>query len=140
MKSKLVSIILFALLTISSSSAMAAQKKPLSKSDLLGLLEGGVYSGRVAALVQERGIAFLPTAAYLESLRRAGGDEGLLHAVTTAHRVASQPSDMPLHAPEVTQHPLPNPTIPPSHETLDIRQRVPSSKNPVTLLSPQSKC
>jgi hypothetical protein len=129
MKYKIACIILFAVLTISPAFVNAAQQKPLSGSDLLGLLEGGVYSGRIAILVQERGIAFLPTAAYLESLRVAGADESLLHAVTTAHRITSQLNDMPLRTPQVMQNPLPNPAISVSHGTLHVRQRVPRSAN-----------
>src|ERR1700730_16072923 len=103
MKLKLVCIILFALLAISSASATAAQKRPLSEDDLVRLLDGGVYSGRIAILVRQRGIVFLPSAASLESLRLAGADDRLLQAVATARRLTSQLSDVPLRAPEVSQ-------------------------------------
>ena len=64
--------------------------KPLSESDLLKLLTGGVYSERVATLVRERGINFTPTNRDLELLRRAGADNGLERAITLAHAHAPQ--------------------------------------------------
>jgi hypothetical protein len=65
-------------------------RKPLSESDLLKLLAGGVYSGRVATLVRKRGINFKPTKHYLELLRRAGGDNELERAIAAAPVDASQ--------------------------------------------------
>ena len=57
---------------------------PLSESDIVKLLAGGVYSGRVATLVRERGINFKPTKRYLESLRREGADQELERAIAAA--------------------------------------------------------
>jgi len=64
--------------------------KPLSESDLLKLLAGGVYSPRIATLVRERGINFKPTNRDLQSLHRAGADNKLERAVVAAHVDASQ--------------------------------------------------
>ncbi|MBV8772040.1 MAG: septal ring lytic transglycosylase RlpA family protein, partial [Deltaproteobacteria bacterium] len=58
--------------------------KPLSESQVLKLLDGGVYSGRVATLVRERGINFEPTNRDLELLRRAGADNELERAIAAA--------------------------------------------------------
>jgi hypothetical protein len=59
--------------------------KPLSETDLLKLLAGGVYRGRIATLVRERGINFKPTNRDLELLRAAGADDQLERTITTAH-------------------------------------------------------
>jgi rare lipoprotein A (peptidoglycan hydrolase) len=64
--------------------------KPLSESDLLKLLAGGVYSTRIATIVRERGINFKPTSHDLQSLRRAGADNELERAVVAAHGDTSQ--------------------------------------------------
>jgi hypothetical protein len=98
MRRKWLFLILLALLTAWSSSVRAVQKLPLTENDLLRLLEGGVYNARVAALVRDRGITFIPTNRDLESLRSAGADDALLHAVVTARRITpltSSPSTLP---------------------------------------------
>jgi hypothetical protein len=60
--------------------------RPLTENDLLRLLAGGVYCGRVSMLVRERGIAFSPTQRDLELLQHAGADEELRRAVLTAQQ------------------------------------------------------
>jgi len=83
-------LILLALLTGWSFCVHAAQKKALSEHDLLELLAGGVYNARIAQLVQDRGITFVPTSRDLGSLRRAGADLALLNAVESARHVTAQ--------------------------------------------------
>jgi hypothetical protein len=80
-----------ALLMIAPWRTSAGQRKPLTESDLLRLLEGGVYCGRVAMLVQERGIAFSPTKRDLELLQAAGADEELRRTVVVAQQ--TRPGD-----------------------------------------------
>jgi hypothetical protein len=76
---------LLAFLIITPGRTGAGQKgRPLTESDLLRLLTGGVYCERVAALVRERGIAFSPTKRDLELLQDAGADEKLRRAVVAA--------------------------------------------------------
>jgi hypothetical protein len=75
---------LFALLIIAPWPTTAGQKAPLTESDLLKLLAGGVYCDRVAMLVRERGIAFSPTKRDVELLQDAGANEELRRAVVTA--------------------------------------------------------
>jgi hypothetical protein len=82
--------LLLMLLTALPPAFAQGPKKALRQDQLLGLLSHGVYSSRVAMLVRERGIAFVPTSDYLEKLRQAGADQTLLHAVTTAR---IQPTD-----------------------------------------------
>jgi hypothetical protein len=74
-------LILLSMLTVAPTSSASDQKRALTKNDLLQLIAGGVYSRRVAALVQERGLAFSPTKSDLKLLRRAGADEFLLKIV-----------------------------------------------------------
>jgi rare lipoprotein A len=74
---------------------VAPVSRPLSESDVFHLLAGGVYSGRIATLVRARGINFKPTNRDLESLRRAGANKELQHAIATAHVDASQMAASP---------------------------------------------
>ena len=62
----------------------AQEGRPLTDSDLLRLLAGGVYCSRVSTLVRERGIAFSPTERELELLQHAGADDELQRAVVQA--------------------------------------------------------
>src|SRR5690242_13275972 len=75
--------VVLALLTV-LSSAIAGAKKPLREDQLLALLSRGVRTSRVAMLVRERGITFVPTAGYLDKLRQAGADKRLVEAVAAA--------------------------------------------------------
>src|ERR1700752_2967482 len=74
-------IFLLVMLTVTAAPSASDQKRALTENDLLQLLAGGVYSRRVAALVQEHGLAFSPTRSDLTRLRRAGADEFLLKIV-----------------------------------------------------------
>jgi hypothetical protein len=104
MKSKLFELILLVLLSISARPVFAEHKRPLTEHDLVALLAGGVYSSRVAALVEDRGIAFVPTQASLELLRSAGAQESLEHAVAVAPQII--PTEMPSHT-KISSNPLP---------------------------------
>lgn len=97
-KRPLLLLVVAVLCVICSGPAFAARDRPLSQHDLLALLAGGVYSSRIAGLVEERGISFVPTPEFLESLRAAGGQESLEHAVEVAPRI------MPVAAPNRTKH------------------------------------
>jgi hypothetical protein len=85
-------LLIWVFITIfAATSAVAGESpKPLSENQLLGLLKGDVYSSRVAILVRKRGIAFVPTKESLEALRRAGGNEELIHVVATAKPIIQQ--------------------------------------------------
>jgi hypothetical protein len=58
--------------------------KALSKSEILDLLKGDVPSERVAGLVKERGINFVPTQDFLKEIRAAGGGDDLVDALNQA--------------------------------------------------------
>jgi tetratricopeptide (TPR) repeat protein len=62
----------------------ASGKKPLSQEQIFSLLVGQVPSQRMITLVQERGIDFEPTDAYLQQVRQAGGEDDLVNALKTA--------------------------------------------------------
>jgi len=136
MKSKFLCIALLMLMSLNCAGAIAASDRPLSVRDLLKLLGGGVYSSRVVLLVQSRGISFTPNADYLESLRRAGGDDGLVRAVATAHQIASQFGQVPVPPTNQSQHPTPNLATPPSRDTLDVERRLSSTPVASDLAAP----
>jgi formylglycine-generating enzyme required for sulfatase activity len=65
--------------------ALRAQRpEPLTREQVLGLVAGKVPSHRVALLVEQRGIDFVPDADYLETLRVAGAEEEALAALRAA--------------------------------------------------------
>lgn len=82
---KVCAAVLLALLILGPGATAAGQNpRPLTESDLLTLLAGGVYCSRVATLVRERGIAFSPTKRDLEQLQHAGANEELQRAIIAA--------------------------------------------------------
>ncbi len=78
-----------------TSSAPKAQpagpnnSKGLGKAEILSLLQGDVPSARVAALVKERGIKFVPTPDDLKEIRAAGGGDDLIDAINQLPAPAS---------------------------------------------------
>lgn len=68
------------LLVAFASIALAAEK-PLKQSQIEGLLNGGVASQRIAALVKRRGIDFKPTSEVLQKLKKDGAEPPLLDAL-----------------------------------------------------------
>jgi hypothetical protein len=120
-------VIALALLTGWSMSLQAAQKKALSEHDLLQLLAGGVYNGRIVQLVRDRGITFVPTAADRILLRRAGADLALLNELESARHITAQSPETvgkPLIQPQVTTPKVPNNIEPPPRNTLNVRPAV----------------
>jgi hypothetical protein len=75
-----------------TTTLAAAQNKPLSVEDLRILIAGGVYSSRIASLIEQNGIAFSPDARDLESLRVVGADDNLLAIIKNAGEITTQPS------------------------------------------------
>ncbi|MGA3325796.1 MAG: hypothetical protein ABSF45_15090 [Terriglobia bacterium] len=58
--------------------------KGLGKAEIVSLLQGDVPSARVAELVKERGIKFVPTPDDLKEIRGAGGGDDLIDAINQA--------------------------------------------------------
>jgi hypothetical protein len=126
------SAILLVLLIAWSVSGQAAQQRPLSAHDLLTLLTGGVYKARIAQLVLDRGISFIPTSSDLASFRRAGADLALLNAVESARHITTQ-QPVPVRSPQLERRVGPAPSnrvqsIP--HKTLTV--------SPATSITPQA--
>ena len=57
---------------------------PLGKDQVLDLVKFGLDSGELAKRIKERGIDFEPTDDYLETLRKAGAQEAVIHALREA--------------------------------------------------------
>jgi hypothetical protein len=64
--------------------AEPTNSKGLGKAEILSLLQGDVPSARVAELVKERGIKFVPTQDDLKEIRGAGGGDDLIDAINQA--------------------------------------------------------
>jgi cytochrome c1 len=56
----------------------------LSKPQIISLLRGGVLATRIADLIKDRGISFMPTADDLGDIRAAGGNDEVIQAVQQA--------------------------------------------------------
>jgi hypothetical protein len=65
-------------------TTVPAGGKSLTKAEILGLLQGGVPSARVASLVEQRGIGFAPTDHDLQEIRAAGGGDDLINGLRKA--------------------------------------------------------
>lgn len=61
-----------------------ANPKALGQADIIDLLKGDVPSERVAQLVKERGIRFVPSEDDLKEIRAAGGGDDLVDAMKQA--------------------------------------------------------
>jgi len=70
----------------SSQTTTRSNSKSLTKAKILGLLQGGVPSARVAALVEQRGVTFAPSENDLKDIRAAGGDDDLVTSLRKARR------------------------------------------------------
>lgn len=70
-------------------------QKPLTKAQILELLRGYVPGGRVATLVEERGVDFEPADDYFREVRAAGGEEVLIEALRKARRVKPSSAQSP---------------------------------------------
>ena len=77
---KALAIFVFAA-TLLPVTLATAQDKALTRSDVVSLLEGGVPSGRVATLANERGIDFEIDPAVEAQLREAGASDELIAAL-----------------------------------------------------------
>src|SRR5215469_669523 len=115
-------VALLALLIGWSIGIQAAQQKALSKHDLFQLLAGGVYNARIAQLVRERGITFVPNSRDLSSLRQAGADLALLNAVESARHITAQISEPSKFQPkrQVTLPAVTHPVKSIPHNTLNV--------------------
>ena len=125
-----------------SSGLLQASSRPLSQNDLRRLITGGVYTTRIAALVEERGISFRPSPARLNQLRSAGADERLCHIIANARQIWAQPeSTRPrsLHHRQLPNQAAPKVASPPSANTLQLHPpAVPVHNNQPPALKPKA--
>jgi Protein of unknown function (DUF1329) len=106
-------ILALILLTSMRTFVRAQVQRALTQNDLIQLLHGGVYNERVATLVHQRGIAFVPNNRDLDSLQNAGATGILLKAVRKAHRVVPRRAlPAPTKTIEVQQKAQPKPVAP----------------------------
>jgi hypothetical protein len=64
--------------------AAPVNPKALDKAEIVSLLVGGVPAARVAQIVKDRGIKFVPRADDLNVIRAAGGTDDLIEAIQKA--------------------------------------------------------
>jgi hypothetical protein len=64
--------------------AAPGNPKGLEKAEIISLLVGGVPAERVAQIVKDRGVKFVPTADDLSVIRAAGGTDELIEAIQKA--------------------------------------------------------
>jgi len=85
----------------STSSTVLAQSeaRPLHDRQIEGLVTGGVNSGRIALLVEKRGIDFTPTVQFLRELMDAGADDVLIQAIIKARQMLTPPPACPVRPP-----------------------------------------
>jgi hypothetical protein len=70
---------------------------PLSKNEIITMLQGGIASARVEQFVEARGVTFALTPETTGEIKAAGGDRSLIGAITekTTAQVAGNSSDSP---------------------------------------------
>lgn len=66
------------------AQAARAQDKPLSQEQVRGLVRNGLGDDSGARLIQQRGIDFVPTEDFLQSLKTAGASDAFLSALRAA--------------------------------------------------------
>ena len=76
-------LILAAVAAFGSDAQSVSPSQPVTSSDLVAWLAGGVSSARLVRIVGEHGLANLPTHAELKQLESAGAGKDLIKAVTT---------------------------------------------------------
>ena len=90
-----ISVALLLCLLVGTCSIVTAQvadtaKLPLTLTDVVGLLKGGISPQRVATEVHERGVDFILTDEAEKQLRAAGGDDSVVIAAAKSHRTPAQ--------------------------------------------------
>jgi hypothetical protein len=64
--------------------AAPSNPRALDKQDIISLLQGGVPTTRVAEIIKDRGIKFVPTADDLNDIRGEGGNDELIQVIQEA--------------------------------------------------------
>jgi tetratricopeptide (TPR) repeat protein len=109
-----IKILLLAIIVVLSAAAQTtsvAPQKPLTRAQILALLAGDVPSSRVTILVQERGTDFTTNDAFLDQIRKGGGEDDLVAALQSAqaNRNAAAPTTIPVTGvPSTSARPAPD--------------------------------
>jgi tetratricopeptide (TPR) repeat protein len=82
----LILVVLLAAIPVLLSEAQTPKPvaAPLTRVQVVSLLAGDVPSSRVTILVQQRGISFTSNDAFLDQVRKAGGEDDLIAALKAA--------------------------------------------------------
>jgi hypothetical protein len=72
------------LLLVSSPLMPRAEGQPLNQQDILTLLHGGVPSGHVSSVIDDRGINFSSSPAFEDQVRGAGGSSSVIDSIRRA--------------------------------------------------------
>jgi formylglycine-generating enzyme required for sulfatase activity len=83
MKCRFLISIMFLLVVVQPALPQEASA-PLGKDQVLDLVKFGLDSGELAKRIRERGIDFDPTDDYIETLRKAGAQGAVIHALLEA--------------------------------------------------------
>jgi hypothetical protein len=68
---------------------------PLSKNEIVTTLQGGAPAARVEQMVEARGVSFRVTPAIAAEIKRAGGNNSLVGAITAAYTARPRPARQP---------------------------------------------
>ncbi|MGO8813166.1 MAG: tetratricopeptide repeat protein [Terriglobia bacterium] len=74
-----------------------AQEQPFTQSEITAMVRSGSGNDSGAKLIGQRGIDFVPTQAYLDSLKDAGASDLFLVAVRVGKKPAAASADPPLN-------------------------------------------
>ncbi len=104
-KARWASIILLAV-SLGAAAVPAPTNKPVTRDDILLMLNNYVPSPNVTTIVKANGVDFDPDPDYLKKVRAAGGKDDLLAALREAHGSAAQHTTVqrPASDLEVDQH------------------------------------
>ena len=89
-----------ALSLCAAQSPSPAIRKPLTRAQILALLAGDVPSSRVTMLVQQMGVDFSSNDAFLDQVRKAGGEDDLVAALQSVHTVNNASAPPPAAGPD----------------------------------------
>jgi tetratricopeptide (TPR) repeat protein len=71
--------------TAGKGKSSVPARQPLSKGEIVTMLQGGTPSARVEQFVEARGVNFQSNAAIAQEIKRAGGTNSLVGAITAAY-------------------------------------------------------
>jgi tetratricopeptide (TPR) repeat protein len=78
---------------------------PLSKNEIVTMLQAGSPPARVEQFVEARGVTFQSNPQVAQEIKRAGGTNSLVGAITANYRPHATPTPAPRHTPTVARGP-----------------------------------